>query len=330
VRIAIVKDWPGHNLERQWPTHPPDDLSEVEFDLRSTDNADFVVALNGPPYDMVVECEPDKIWALIHEPPTPYYLPHHDGQPAFSRVYTTASHYRDHRHIPFFGALEWHIDRSYDQLALAIYPDKSRTLSWITSNADEIDGHRLRLQFLTRLQKNGLSFDLFGRGFNPIGDKWDGIAPYRYSIAFENFADDLYWSEKLTDCFLGFATPFYFGTETIDRYFPKGSYIPIDPDDPRVFQKMRGNIDEGFHENNIKALEEARDLCLNRYNTLFFIAREALSYRPAVALARQRVMLQKVPPFGPSRTRWKSHLQQRTRRLRKRLWRRIQRYLGII
>ena len=31
-----------------------------------------------------------------------------------------------------------------------------------------------------------MPFDLFGRGFHPIADKWDGIAPYRYSIAFEN------------------------------------------------------------------------------------------------------------------------------------------------
>ena len=330
MRIAIVKDWPGYKLERQWPTHPPTDLSDVEFDLRSTDNADFVIALNGPPHDIAVNCAPDKIWALMHEPPTPYYLPVHDGQPAFSRVYTTASHYRDQRHIPFFGALEWHIDRSYDQLAAAKYPDKSRALSWITSNANENDGHNLRLKFLRRLQKNGLPFDLFGRGFTPIEDKWDGIAPYRYSIAFENFADDLYWSEKLTDCFLGFATPFYFGTETIDRYFPKGSYIRIDPDDPHVFQKMRARIEEGFHESNIDALTEARDLCLNRYNTLFYIAREALSYRPAAALPPQKVLLLKAPPFGPPSTRWKSHLQQRTRRLRKRLWRGVRRSLGLI
>jgi len=156
-------------------------------------------------------------------------------------------------------------------------------------------------------------------GFEPIADKWDGLAPYRYSIAFENFADDLYWSEKLADCFLAYATPFYFGTATIGRYFPKGSYIPIDPYDRHVFERMRDTIAEGFHENHRGPLEEARELCLTRYNTLFYIAREALAYAArTVPQAPQEVLIRKLPPPGPSIRRWPLHLQQRA----KRLWRR--------
>jgi hypothetical protein len=325
VRIAIVKNWPGYDLERQWPTNPPADLSNVEFDLRSTDGADFIIVLNGPPDQMTVECAPDKIWALIQEPPTPYHVAHHVGQPAFRRIYTTDSRYKDERHIQFFGALEWHVGKSYDELLAEKYPQKSGTLSWVTSDNSGLDGHRLRMKFLRRLQESNLPFSLFGHGFNPIKDKWDGVAPYRYSIAFENFADDLYWSEKLTDCFLSFATPFYFGTETIGRYFPKGSYIQIDPFDRHVFRKMQDKIDEGFHEQNIEAMNEARHLCLNCYNTLFFIAREVLAYEPAISQRPTEVLLVKIPPKGWPPTRWKLHIQHRARRLGRRLWRRVER-----
>ncbi len=34
--------------------------------------------------------------------------------------------------------------------------------------------------------RDQIAFDLYGRGFRHIDDKWEGIAPYRYSIAFEN------------------------------------------------------------------------------------------------------------------------------------------------
>ena len=83
-----MKDSPGYDLERQWPSHPPADLSDVEFDLRSIDSADFIIALNGPPHEMTVECEPDKIWALIQEPPTPYHIAHHVGRRLFPSMNT--------------------------------------------------------------------------------------------------------------------------------------------------------------------------------------------------------------------------------------------------
>jgi hypothetical protein len=47
------------------------------------------------------------------------------------------------------------------------------------------------MKFLRKIQKNNLEFDLYGRGFCSIEDKWDGLAPYRYSLAIENFSGPL-------------------------------------------------------------------------------------------------------------------------------------------
>jgi hypothetical protein len=291
VRISILRNWQGADLSNQWPANPRAEFAEVNFEFDAATNPDHVVILNAAPQAMTVNCPPDRIWAMIQEPPTPYHVAFHDGQQAFSRIYTTSDGYEDARHVTFWGALEWHVERSYDQLVGEPYPEKTGELSWITSNQKWLAGHQVRMRFLRKLQKSGLPLDLWGRGFTSIDDKWSGLAPYRYSVAFENFSNDLYWTEKLTDCFLAYTTPFYYGARTIDRYFPPNSYIPIDPDDPHVFRKMQDHIAEGFHQKHLDALLEARDLCLNKYNTLFFIAREVLNYQPELALKPAAVEL---------------------------------------
>jgi hypothetical protein len=63
---------------------------------------------------------------------------------------------------------------------------------------------------------------------------------------------------------------------------------------------MRDAIEAGYHQENMSALLEARELCLKKYNTLFYIAREILSDNTAPSPPR-RIVLQKVghPPETP-------------------------------
>tara|TARA_R110002124_G_scaffold274973_1_gene445106 strand:- start:7463 stop:8128 length:666 start_codon:yes stop_codon:yes gene_type:complete len=154
----------------------------------------------------------------------------------------------------------------------ANYPEKTMDLSWVTSNLTLLTGHQKRMNFLKDLQLGIPDLALFGRGFKPIARKWDALAPARYSIAFENYSGGIYWSEKITDCFLSYATPIYHGSRDIDRYFPKGSYINIDPEKSGTIEFVKEIISSDFHEINLDALLEARELCLKQYNTLFFLA----------------------------------------------------------
>jgi hypothetical protein len=66
-------------------------------------------------------------------------------------------------------------------------------------------GHQDRLKFLEKISQV-LEIDLWGNGFKRIPDKWDGLAPYKYSLAIENYSGLHYWSEKLADCFWLFVT----------------------------------------------------------------------------------------------------------------------------
>lgn len=264
-------------MAAQWPSHPPQRYADIEFTETPDGVFDHVVVLNGIESDLTVHCPPDRVWAFIQEPPFPQFRHMHLGQRAFSRVYTTDERLKGERYRAYWGALQWHVGLSYDMLASAPYPAKTVDLTWVTSNKSWLPGHQLRMRFLDQLQRHNVPVELWGRGFRLVERKWDALAPSRYSIAFENFSGSWYWSEKLADCFLSFTTPLYYGCRTIDRYFPKCSYIYIDPNDPFVFERIKSIIRSSYHEDNREALQEARELCLRRYNSLFFIADEVMS-----------------------------------------------------
>ncbi len=101
-------------------------------------------------------------------------------------------------------------------------------ISCISSGLKQLSGHRLRFDFVEKLQTQFPGIDFFGRGDNFIEDKMDGLLAYRYSIAIENSSQPHYFTEKINDCFLSYTVPFYYGCKNIGRYFPEKSFIRID------------------------------------------------------------------------------------------------------
>ena len=133
-------------------------------------------------------------------------------------------------------------------------------------------GHRDRLAFLERI-KGKLAFDLYGRGFRFVEDKWDGLAPYRYAIAVENHSNPYYWSEKLFDCFLAWTMPIYYGCTEITRYFPAEAMVQIDINDPDAVERIREAVASDRWRRNRDAIAHARELVLNSYQFFPFFAR---------------------------------------------------------
>lgn len=122
-----------------------------------------------------------------------------------------------------FGQL-WTINNSYSSLAAMTVPEKTKVLSTVTSLKTDTRGHQYRLTLCRRIQKEfNDCFDWYGRGIHEIDDKWVAIAPYRYHLVFENSRWDHYWTEKLTDAYLGFSKPIYIGCPNIMDYFPENS-----------------------------------------------------------------------------------------------------------
>src|SRR5262245_10452561 len=203
--VRIVKDWDFPNLLRQLPNDSAN-WNGVQFTLDAATACDYLVAFNRIPYDLDIICPPEHIWCITQEPPAPEYEWLQANFVAFHRVFTQFENLIGERYVHSHGALPWWIGKSYTELKDLRPPAKNRNLTWITSNTIAHQGHERRLAFLHYIQPR-ISFDLWGRGFRPLSDKWEGLAPYRYALAIENHTSRYYWTEKLADCFLTWTMP---------------------------------------------------------------------------------------------------------------------------
>lgn len=222
-----------------------------------------------------------------------------------------------HRNWQNFDALEkfslsqtykpqrWWVDKTYEELKEMEPPEKTRDLSWITSDKgrrdisdlmlklrrlimdtgwrkyhkkiffldDPTDGHILRMDFLDRLARDSPElFDLYGRGDfsgsyykGEVENKWEGLAPYRYSLAIENYRGRNYFSEKVADALLAWCMPIYWGCENLDDFLPPDSYVWIDIEDPDASAKIKEIVESDKYEKNLDAIAEARRRILEEY-----------------------------------------------------------------
>ena len=106
---------------------------------------------------------------------------------------------------------------------LKVY-DKTKIISMIASNKNMCEGHRKRLEWVERLKGQ---VDFFGRGFNEISTKEEGLCDYMFSIAIENAEYETYFTEKLLDCFATGTIPVYLGAPNIWNYFNKDGIIDL-------------------------------------------------------------------------------------------------------
>lgn len=105
-----------------------------------------------------------------------------------------------------------------------IYP-KTKLVSMIASNKSWAAGHRRRLEMVHKFRN---AVDLYGRGFNTLDHKEDGLRDYMFSIAIENEKYDTYFTEKLTDCFACGTIPIYYGSRRVSDLFNPDGIIFIE------------------------------------------------------------------------------------------------------
>jgi len=102
--------------------------------------------------------------------------------------------------------------------------EKSKMISMISSNKRMCEGHLKRLEWIERI---GDQVDLYGRGFNEIALKEEGLCDYMFSVAIENGQYETYFTEKLLDCFATGTIPVYLGAPDIGKYFNKDGIIDL-------------------------------------------------------------------------------------------------------
>ena len=108
--------------------------------------------------------------------------------------------------------------------------EKSKLISMICSNKVMCLGHQHRLSWAQKLQGK---VDFYGRGFNEIQSKEEGLCDYMFSVAIENASYDSYFTEKVQDCFSTGTIPIYYGAPDIGKFFnPDGIITLTDDFDP--------------------------------------------------------------------------------------------------
>ena len=103
--------------------------------------------------------------------------------------------------------------------------EKTKLVSMIASNKQMCEGHMKRLQFVEKFKDK---LDFYGRGFNEIDCKEDGLRDYMFSVGIENAVYDCYFTEKLTDCFACVTIPIFYGSRGVTKYFNEDGIIFLD------------------------------------------------------------------------------------------------------
>lgn len=265
VYIHSNYDYP--NLLRQTPFFNGI-WDDVQFTFNEVKECDYIIVINHPTKDIKVKCRKGGRILLIQEPPyerNNYLIPYF---PYFDVIISGFDKKYSSKIVNTQAALPWLIDKNYQQLA-ALTPlldHKSDRISWVTSNSNVNPGHEPRLKFLEKIKQTNLNLDLFGRGIKHIDDKFDAIYPYKYTLAIENYSGNNYWTEKISDAYLAWTMPIYYGCKNIEDYFPEKSFIKINIHEPEeAIEIIKKCIMDKQYDKSIHAIKEARELVLNKY-----------------------------------------------------------------
>ena len=102
-------------------------------------------------------------------------------------------------------------------------PKKTKLISMTSSNKAMCDLHKERMR-IARKYKDKI--DVFG---TIDGGEWcdpiDTLEPYMYSVVIENHIDNIWFTEKICNCFATKTIPIYYGARDISEYFNKNGMI---------------------------------------------------------------------------------------------------------
>ncbi|MFV5698663.1 glycosyltransferase family 10 domain-containing protein [Flavobacterium sp. ZT3R17] len=267
IKIERYYNYP--DLKRQTPNCSMQ-WKDFTFTEAAVEECDYLVILDYPKVDFSIKVNPNNILSVCLEPPNEVSKYRQYANKKVAVIYNQLDIKKNN--VLSHGALPWHVDKDYDFLMDLKQDDliKEDKIVWITSDQRNSKGHHIRMDFLDSIK--GLPFvDLYGRGIKPIADKWEVLQHSKYAIAYENFQNEYYWTEKIMDCFLSYTMPIYFGCTAIENYFPKNSFIQIDPKDKHIALFLKEIVSSKKWEENIEAIITARNLVLNKYQLFPFL-----------------------------------------------------------
>ncbi|SHN24067.1 glycosyltransferase family 10 domain-containing protein [Mucilaginibacter sp. OK098] len=264
--IKLTTPWRHDFLKSQLNPQIVDYKFEIDNDCRE---CDYWIVWGDIPHEherMVVKCPPSNVIYMTDEA-------HEQKQfnqkflDQFNYVITCREDLHHRNLIQTHEINHWQLSKSFTDVYSTAKIEKTKSLSVVCSDLTILIGHKKRFAFVNKLIGHFKDrIDVYGRGFNPIDDKWDALAPYKYSVAIENSAIPGYFTEKITECYLAHTLPIYYGPPDITSYFAPESLVRIDVDDYRsgilTIEKL---LEEDPWEQLQDTLIEQKLLYLNKY-----------------------------------------------------------------
>ena len=228
----------------------------------------------------------------------------------FFQIYTPQELYSDNAHleVPF---LPWMINanhgphffdsstRDLEFFRSHQVPVKTRELSVFCSAKEITPEHGSRLRFVSELKNHfGPRLDWFGNGVNAVDEKWEGLAPYKYSIVLENQAASHVLTEKIQDAFLALSKPIYWGAPQARDIFPPDSFTEIDIRDLRgsithIEELLKGDS----YQKSLPALLKAKAIVTDELNFMVRIQNILVDPKLGSPGPKQNVVIQPVSHF---------------------------------
>lgn len=273
IKIHVMTDWSSTDVEHQRLRRFSPNRSGRWKNIELCDDfheADLYIACWGSKSKgfltkAIKRCPPNSVINISNE--RKQRIPERKIMKSISRN-TLANFWITEYFIPG----KWWVNKTYSELVKTPFPSKSKIISCITSGKYRSRGQKLRIDFLKAFTRKypGI-LDLYGRDIEkmrdykgPLEDKWDGLAPYRYVFAFNNFSERNYFDEKLFDPILAGCMPFFWGCPNIGDFFPEGSYVYLDISKKDAIDKAMKVMKSDYREKNLQALENAKNLILNK------------------------------------------------------------------
>lgn len=264
--IKLTTPW-NHNYLNQTP-QGKGVFGNYSFQINNDcDEADWWIIWGGVNQKEYCKVKPERIIYITDEA-----YPERSFNPLFLKQFSFIATVRTD--IPGPNVLRihefapWYFNKNYDEIANLTVPTKTKSISVISSDLTLLPGHKRRFAFVNKLIGHYKDrIDVYGRGFNEIPDKYDALIDYKYSIAIENNILKGYFTEKISECFLTYTLPVYFGCPDIEDYYDQRSIVKIDINDYKTaFRTIEELLEADSYYDKLKFIIDSREKFISAYH----------------------------------------------------------------
>jgi len=257
---------------------------KYRFLLNDNENKhDWLLVVDDPKLDYATELPRERRLLIQSEPVTIKRYPPRYLEQFGATISSIPNQAGDERNVLTHVAVPWMFGVRFEEPPVALtwdqianqpeHPHKGEVSVVCSTKCKNFEQVR-RLRFLEMLKNRlGDRLHVFGRGFNEIADKADGIAGDDYHIVLENNVLENGWTEDLADAILGGSFPIFSGAPNIADFFDGRGMRSIDISRPRsAVEAVVRILDEDPRKQAVPFMKENKKRLMEKHQFFGVVA----------------------------------------------------------